>query len=62
MNVEIESPCVKVCKIVQRTGVCRGCGRTVPEIKTWKTASAEQRQAILAALPERAPLMDDGEA
>ncbi len=59
---EIETPCIKVCKIVQRTGICRGCYRTVPEIKAWKTATVEQRQAILATLPERASLIDDGEA
>jgi len=51
------SPCVDRCKIVERTGVCRGCGRTRDEIKGWATATAERRQEILAKLKSRAPMM-----
>jgi len=51
----VESPCVDRCKIIQRTGVCRGCGRTLTELKAWKNASDAEKTAILDLLPARAP-------
>jgi len=30
---DIESPCVKICKLVER--VCIGCGRSQDEIRDW---------------------------
>jgi|GEM_PF-515886 len=53
------SPCIERCKIVERTGVCRGCGRTRDEISGWANASEERRKAILAELKNRAPMMVD---
>ena len=50
---------MKRCKIIERTGVCRGCGRTRPEIQGWASASDEDRSRILADLKSRAPLMVD---
>ena len=55
------SPCVERCKIVKRTGVCRGCGRNLEEIKRWPLASEAERIALLKTLPERQPLMVDDE-
>jgi len=55
------SPCVERCKIVARTGVCRGCGRTLQEIKRWPLASEAERIALLKTLPERKPLMVEEE-
>ncbi len=49
----IPSPCIQVCKIDAETGLCRGCLRTVPEIKAWKTAGDAEREAILAAAAAR---------
>ncbi|HLN24692.1 MAG TPA: DUF1289 domain-containing protein [Patescibacteria group bacterium] len=57
----VESPCVDRCKIIQRTGVCRGCGRTLAELKAWKEASDAEKSAILDLLPARAPLMVESE-
>lgn len=51
------SPCVERCKIVARTGVCRGCGRTRDEIAGWANASTERRQQILSELKSRTSLM-----
>ena len=55
------SPCVERCKIVARTGVCRGCGRTRDEISGWANASEERRKEILAELKHRASLMAEDE-
>lgn len=55
------SPCVSRCKILKRTGVCRGCGRTLNEIRVWRTADETEQAQILAELPSRAPLMIETE-
>ncbi|MFT3989615.1 DUF1289 domain-containing protein [Aestuariivirga sp.] len=49
----IETPCIKVCVIDPETGFCIGCGRTGMEIGGWLGLSADERRAIMAALPER---------
>jgi predicted Fe-S protein YdhL (DUF1289 family) len=49
----IESPCVKICTLDARSGLCLGCGRTIGEIGQWATMSAEERRRIMAELPRR---------
>ncbi|WP_306027692.1 DUF1289 domain-containing protein [Stappia sp. MMSF_3263] len=49
----IESPCIKVCRIDPRSGLCTGCLRTLDEIAGWATLSAAERGAVMAALPSR---------
>lgn len=50
---EIESPCVKVCTLDARAGLCLGCGRTVDEIARWTLMSGDDRKRIMAELPAR---------
>lgn len=49
----IESPCILVCSIDERTGFCFGCGRTRAEIAGWIEMGGERRRAIMAELPAR---------
>jgi len=49
----MKSPCNDICTIDRPTGLCVGCGRTLPEIAEWASASEERRQAIFALLPAR---------
>jgi predicted Fe-S protein YdhL (DUF1289 family) len=49
----ISSPCIKVCAVSGRTGLCIGCGRTLAEIAGWGGMDEAQRQAIMAELPAR---------
>ena len=49
----IESPCIKVCRIDPRSGLCTGCLRTLDEIAGWATLSPAERDAVMAALPSR---------
>jgi predicted Fe-S protein YdhL (DUF1289 family) len=49
----IESPCILVCSIDQKTGYCFGCGRTSAEIGAWLTMTPEQRRDVMADLPGR---------
>ena len=49
----IESPCVKICTLDARSGLCLGCGRTIDEIARWASMSDEERRRIMAELPAR---------
>ncbi|MBX3596395.1 MAG: DUF1289 domain-containing protein [Rhizobiaceae bacterium] len=49
----IESPCILVCSIDERTGFCFGCGRTRSEIAEWIEMTSEERREIMAELPAR---------
>ena len=50
----IETPCVKICTLDARSGVCLGCGRTVDEIAQWWSAmSPAVRSRVIGKLPGR---------
>jgi predicted Fe-S protein YdhL (DUF1289 family) len=49
----IASPCTKVCTIDPRSGLCRGCGRTLGEIAQWGSLGDGERERIMAELPQR---------
>jgi predicted Fe-S protein YdhL (DUF1289 family) len=49
----IQSPCIKVCAVDGRSGLCLGCGRTLKEIGGWMQLGDAGRQAVMDALPER---------
>ncbi|MCA0203820.1 MAG: DUF1289 domain-containing protein [Proteobacteria bacterium] len=57
MRKELDSPCVKICVIHPRAGICAGCFRTLEEIAAWSAMSPENRAEILAQLPERSTLL-----
>ena len=50
---EIDSPCVQICVIHPETRLCTGCARSIDEIGTWGQMSAQERQEIMADLPNR---------
>jgi len=54
---EIESPCVRVCVVHPEAKICTGCYRTTDEIARWSRMPAEERQRIMAELPDRATLL-----
>ena len=45
---DIQSPCVKICKLVER--VCIGCGRSQDEIRDWVIMTDAERQTIMTRL------------
>lgn len=51
---EIDSPCVQICVIHPKERICTGCFRTIDEIGAWSKFSDEERQEIMAELPNRA--------
>jgi len=49
----METPCVDVCEIDRESGLCRGCGRTIPEIAGWASMSSAERRRIMSELTDR---------
>ena len=45
----IETPCVEICTLDARSGLCLGCGRTIDEIERWTAMSKAERARIFAA-------------
>jgi predicted Fe-S protein YdhL (DUF1289 family) len=52
------SPCLGICLMDPATRMCRGCLRTIDEIRAWYEASAAEKRAILARLDQRRHGMD----
>ncbi|MXN67415.1 DUF1289 domain-containing protein [Stappia sp. GBMRC 2046] len=48
-----ESPCINICQIDRKSGLCLGCYRTLDEIAVWSTLSKEDRRAIMDELDAR---------
>ena len=49
----MQTPCVKVCTLDARSGLCLGCGRTLHEIARWGSMSEAERARIMAELAQR---------
>lgn len=49
----MESPCILICSIDDKTGFCFGCGRTMAEIGAWTLYSDAERREIMTLLPAR---------
>lgn len=47
------SPCVGVCKLDDKTGYCRGCGRTGTEVADWIALTEGERDEVWLRLPDR---------
>lgn len=53
LEMDVASPCIKLCKIDAGNGLCSGCYRTLDEISLWSRASSLQKLQILQALEKR---------
>jgi len=47
------SPCIGVCRLDGKSGLCLGCRRTLKEIAAWPGLAPAERAAILARLKGR---------
>lgn len=50
---QIQSPCVLICVIEEKSNLCLGCARTTQEISQWIDYSDETRLQIMAELQAR---------
>lgn len=54
MNPDVvNSPCVNICKMDARSGLCEGCLRTIDEIAVWSVLSDDDKRAVVAELEQR---------
>jgi hypothetical protein len=49
----MQTPCIKVCTLDARSGLCLGCGRTLDQIARWASMSEAERAGIMAELAQR---------
>jgi hypothetical protein len=49
----LPSPCISVCTMESRTGLCRGCLRTLDEIAVWSTLDDGGKRAVWARIELR---------
>ncbi len=40
------SPCISVCRMIEATGLCEGCQRTIDEIVRWGGADDAYKRAV----------------
>jgi uncharacterized protein len=49
----VSTPCIKICTMDARTGLCAGCGRTLEEIARWGSMTESERLRVMQSLPAR---------
>jgi predicted Fe-S protein YdhL (DUF1289 family) len=49
----VPTPCIGLCKLDDRSGLCLGCARTADELAAWLETGDEHKRRVWAALPER---------
>lgn len=49
----VPSPCVNICRMDRRTGLCEGCYRTIDEITRWSTADDGFKRAVWTEVRRR---------
>jgi hypothetical protein len=54
----VASPCVSICAMDERSGLCVGCFRTLDEIAAWSVLDADAKRAVVARLPGRRAAME----
>ena len=54
----VASPCINVCRMTEDRSHCKGCFRTIDEIRAWSKGDAELRLQIWSQLLQRAGLQD----
>ncbi|HYD81311.1 MAG TPA: DUF1289 domain-containing protein [Paucimonas sp.] len=56
----VPSPCINVCRMNARTGLCEGCFRTIDEIVRWGSAGESEKRAVWREIKRReAALFDE---
>jgi predicted Fe-S protein YdhL (DUF1289 family) len=54
----IETPCVRVCAVDGKSGLCLGCFRTLAEIARWSRFEPQERARLMVELPQRRSRID----
>ena len=51
--MNIQSPCIEVCKLSEDKTVCVGCYRSLAEIAAWGRLSDPEKLGVIAAARQR---------
>jgi predicted Fe-S protein YdhL (DUF1289 family) len=49
----LPSPCINICQMDRKTGLCEGCLRTIDEITRWSSASESDKRAVWLEIKQR---------
>jgi uncharacterized protein len=55
----VPSPCIDVCRMDARTGLCEGCLRTLDEIAAWAALTDAMKREVLANIEARRAALAD---
>lgn len=50
---KVPSPCINVCRMDAKTGLCEGCLRTIDEIVAWSSATEEMKRGVWVEIRRR---------
>lgn len=51
--MNVASPCINVCRMSERTGLCEGCLRTIDEIAGWSRLDDETKAQVWILIAQR---------
>lgn len=51
------TPCVRICKLDEESGLCQGCYRNLEEIEKWSEYTDEQKEQLMVAIDIRKELL-----
>ena len=49
----VPSPCISICRMDEKTGLCEGCQRTIDEIVRWGSADDSYKRAVWVEIQQR---------
>lgn len=52
-DVQPSSPCISVCRMSEKTGLCEGCFRTLDEITGWGHRPPEAKRDVWRLIAQR---------
>lgn len=52
-RTETPSPCVGICAVDFHSGLCKGCLRSLDEIREWSAYSERQKRKVVDQLAKR---------
>ena len=58
---QVPSPCVSICRMEPKTGLCAGCLRTRREIADWPHLTDEQKDSVWVSIWERKAARKQGD-
>ncbi len=53
MTTAVPSPCISICQMSPKSGLCTGCLRTIDEIANWSTLDDKEKLVILKLVEDR---------